>query len=430
MKSIFKSGLFITLILSFTLSIAQSIKPLNVGDKVPDIYFATMLNHTSTNGKLSDFNGKAIIIDVWFKECIPCVSNMRHLDSLQSEYANDLKILPVTWQSKEEIERFWRTNLNVTGIKLTQSVNDKLVRKIFPAVSFPHQIWIDKNGTIVAITDGKNTSRENVKKLIENKSLTLAEKKDELDASVRYAHNPDLTIRYEENKNKLLYYSYFSSWRSELAGMSRSNVDKATGRVRITANNLSLVYLYDFAYTNNSYQTRHDPTRVIRRDHNPVKSWLEGTFDTTRLFCYDLIYKGTTTKGFSKYMIADLDRAFGVKSHEIIMDIPCYVICMKGGGTKFRQAIVSEGEAQIKNPSMKKDVVLVVNKKTVSAVERAINQYGKDLVLFEMGDEKIINFQVKWNTDDLSFMNKELEKFDLKIEKTTRKRKVIILEDA
>ncbi|MFP3596929.1 TlpA family protein disulfide reductase [Chryseobacterium sp. SIMBA_029] len=430
MRKIFRTALFIVLVFSCALLRAQTIKPLKIGDKVPDVYFAKMLNYSKPDGQLSDFKGKAIIIDLWFKECVPCVSSMKHLDSLQNEFANDLQVLPVTWQPKTDIEKFWKTNFDVSGLQLSLAVEDTIVRKLFPASSFPHQIWIDRSGTVAAITDGKNASRENIKKLIGGKAIGLVEKKDEMDASVRYALNPDITIRYEQNKNKVLFYSYFSTFRDELTGMSSSQVDTINKKVRIIANNLTLVNLYDFAYTNNSGETHHYPTRIIRRDHNPVESGLGVKFDSTRLFCYDLIYKGTSTRGFCKYMIADLDRSFKVKSHEELRNIPCYVISANGKGVTFRKPIVEDGSKQVKNVSMKKDVVLIANKQWPWWLERNLNQYEKELILFEMGKEKQINFEVKWNLDNLKQMNKELGKYDLKIQKTKRKRKVIILEDA
>jgi len=429
MKKIFKTALFIVLVFSCALLRAQTIKPLKIGDKVPDIYFAKMLNYSKPNGKLSDFKGKAIIIDLWFKECIPCISSMKHLDSLQNEFKSDLQVLPVTWQPKIAIENFWKTNLDVKGLKLTLAVEDSIVKMLFPASSFPHQIWINKVGVVVGITDGKNASRENVKKLIESKILGLPEKKDELDLSVRRAFDPDITIRYEENKNKIMFYSYFSTYRKEFAGMRSSKADIVNKKVRIIANNSTLATLYDFAYTNNSFATRHDPTRIIRRDHNSVKSSLEGKEDSTRLFCYDLIYRDSSSQEFGKYMIPDLDRAFNVKSHEELMDIPCYVISPNRKGTGFRSPIMPDGTGQVQNSSLKKNLYLVVNKNIPSWLERNINQESANLVLFEMDKERQINFEVKWNLDDLEQMNKELAKYDLKIEKTSRKRKVIILED-
>lgn len=429
MKKIFKTVPFIVLVFLCTLLKAQTIKPLKIGDKVPDVYFAKMLNYSKQDGKLNNFKGKAIIIDLWFKECIPCISSMRHLDSLQTEFANDLQVLPVTWQPKTDIEKFWKTNLDVKGLKLVLAVEDSIVKKLFPASSFPHQIWVNKAGIVVAITDGKNASRENVEKLIENKSIGLAEKKDELDLSVRRAFNPDITIRYEENKNKLMFYSYFSMYRKEFTGMTSSTADTINKKVRIIANNVSLNILYDFAYTNNALTTLHTPTRILRRDHNPVKSTVETYPDSTNRFCYDLIYQGTSTKGFSKYMIPDLDRVFGVKSREELMDILCYVISPNGNDTSFRIPINPSGGGQVQNSTLKRKMYLRVNKNVPSWLERNVNQFSKDLILFEMGKERQINFEVKWNLDDLDQMNEELVKYNLKIEKTVRKRKVIVLED-
>lgn len=424
-----KLALTIVQLFAFLLAHAETITPLKVGDKVPDIVFTKMLNHTASNGKLSDFAGKFIIIDMWFRACQPCVSGMRHLDSLQAEFKKDLQILPLTWEKKGDVERFWNTILEVKGLKMVQVVEDSLVRQLFPASGFPHQIWINKNGIVVAITGGKAVTKENVKKFILGEKLQSA-KPDELDANVKHAIAPNINIRFEQNLNKIIYYSYFSSYRHEFSGMGRSYVDSQSGLVRITANNFPLGLLYQFAYTDNSGETFHLPTRIIRKDSNQIKTFFTNGFDTTIVFCYELMYKGSTVTGFGKKMIKDLDRTFNVESHEELADISCYIISPIGSGTKFREATVIESEAQVLNGNLKEDKLFVANKQRPAWLERSINNYSRVPILFEMGKERFINFKVVWNLDNLEQMNVELSNYDLKIEKAIRKRKIIILEDA
>ena len=432
MKLIRRILLVIPLVLPYMLLYAQTIKPLKIGDKVPDIYFAKMLNHTDTSGKLSDFKGKAIIIDMWFKECVACISAMPHLDSIQNEFKNDLKIMLVTWQKHEEIEKFWQRNLDVNKFKFTQVVEDIVTRKFFPAVSFPHQIWIDKTGTVVAITDGRSATLENINKLISGNDIGTKEKKDELDAKISWGREPLINIRYEENKSKILNYSYFSSYRNELNGSITHEIDTLNRLVRMKFSNLDYITLYDAAYKSDiTVGSFNRATRLIRKDHKSLPLKLDFKEFTTS-FCYDLIYKDSTktVRHFGKRMIADLDNYFNVKSHEELRNIPCYVIRPNGKGTRYRQIIDLDGKKHLYNISLKTNKILSASKQLPSWIEYQINSYSKIPILFEFDDEKNLNFEVKWNLDDLEQMNKEFAKYDLKIEKAIRKRKVIILEDA
>jgi len=434
MKSIFRKVLTITFVLICVIATAQNIEPLKIGDKMPDVYFTKMLNHHAPSGRLSDFKGKAIIIDMWFRQCAGCISAMKYLDTLQKEFKKDLQILPVTWQAKEEIEKFWLTNRNVKNITFTQVVEDTLIRELFPAVAFPHQVWIDKNGIVIAVTDGKETNRETVNKLINSEKLSLPEKVDELDPKIRWAMEPMMNIRYEENLNNLLYYSYFSKYRSEFNVGITPKVDKANKLVRMNFRNNHFIQMYHHAYANRStgaFSTEvfHRPTRVIRHDTNPLNSKAD-FINYSNIFCYDLIYRDTTIANFGKYMIPELDRFFNLKSREETRLIPCYVISPNGKGTRFREDLEPTADKYVYNNTLKEKELLSANRQWPSWLEARINNFNEDLLLFEMGKERIINFEVRWNLDDLNQMNKELSKYDLKIEKTERRRAVIILEDA
>ncbi|SOD17721.1 TlpA family protein disulfide reductase [Pedobacter xixiisoli] len=416
--------------LTFFSSSAQKIKPLTVGDQVPDIVLQKMLNHTDTSGKLSDFSGKAIIIDQWFIACVPCISAMPKLDSLQKEFGDVLQILPVTFEKKSAVKEFWRSNIIVTGIQMKQVVEDTLVRAYFPAISFPQQVWINKDRIVVAITDGKNTTKSNLIKLINGEKILLSVKSDEMDIEVRNALKPNMITRYEENKNKLLFYSYLSKYRKELAGWSFSKLDTAAKIVRVLNNNKTLLKLYDFAYANNSWEPRHLPTRMIRKDSCPYQTGTEEIVDTTSQFCYELMYSGYTTKGFSKYMISDLDKFFKIKSHEEFRDIECIVISPNGKGLKYRTTY-QPNRKSYSTFSLKKLKRALVNDVPLFLVQRNLIQLVDDIpVLIECpGNDGKINFDVRWDLSNLDLMNKDLVKFDLKIERVFRKRKVIILED-
>ncbi len=431
MKLTIKQITTIVLLLTSTVVNAQKIIPLKIGDIVPDMFLKQMLNHKSDNSRLSDFKGKALIIDQWFIGCVPCVTAFAHLDSIQKEFADDLQILPVTFEKKNNVEEFWKYNILVKGIKFPQVVEDTLVRSYFPVSSFPQQIWIDKTGKVIGITDGRSATRENINKLIKGEALNLRAKKDELDPKVKAAVLPNIMSRFEENKKNLLYYSYFSGYRPELSGMSSSKLDTVNSLVRVVANNSTLFNLYDMAYADGSWKMRHLPTRFVRKDTNPLKGRAVRTpagYDFTQYICYELMYQGTTTKGYGKRMIADLDKFFNLKSHEEMMDIDCYVISPNGNGNRYRDIYQPERKSY-HTVSLTKAKRVLVNDISLFFIELTINAYSNQLILFEIEGKGNVSFDVSWNLDNLELMNADLSKFDLKIEKAVRKRAVIVLQD-
>lgn len=52
----------------------DAIKPLNIGDKVPDIEFKDVVNYPKKKVKLSDFKGQMVILDFWGTYCCTCIA--------------------------------------------------------------------------------------------------------------------------------------------------------------------------------------------------------------------------------------------------------------------------------------------------------------------------------------------------------------------
>ncbi|PWN64129.1 TlpA family protein disulfide reductase [Chryseobacterium viscerum] len=407
---------------------SQEIKPLTVGDTVPDMVLKSVLNYNKSSAKLSDFAGKAIILDFWFIRCGSCRAAMPHLDSLQKAFKDDLQLLLVTWEDKKKVEEFFATDLDAKNLKFVNVVNDSLLRKIFPARGFPHQVWIDKNNRIIAITDGTNTSAENIQKLIGAKKIDLPVKVDEMDSKLHQGTDPLMTYRYSTTKDKILKYSYLSKKRMEFRGGKSLELDTLNKIARASFTNIDFLQLYDDAYTSSlGSDDLHRPTRIIRKDTNSVKT--EADYKTfSNVFCYDLMYKDTTTRGFGKYMIRDLDERFGFKSREEIKKIQCLVIREKGSGKGYRQPL---------NGNEKKfmDIQMVVGKKFRTNrswkgfLTSAVNRNNHMPIIVDLDFSQPVSFEFTWTPDDVKSMSKELKKFGLEMIIQKRPRKVIILEN-
>lgn len=410
------------------LNASAQIKPLKVGDRVPDIVFTNMLNHTASNAKLSDFKGKAVILDFWFRECGSCIELFPELNRVQDKYKNDLKVMLVTWQSRLKIEEFWREHKEVGKLVFTQAVEDSIAKQYFPASAFPHQIWIDKNGIIKSINDGMQLTAENLENLIQANDLKLKIKADEINGAIWNAVEPMAGIRYEENKSKIIQYSYLSKARPEFA--ARTVIDKdGEGTVRIKFMNRDYISMYHYAYAGNQAIPLNPKNRILRKDHNPLPKEADYK-DFTNVFCYDLIYQDTTASGFGRRMITDLDHYLGFKSKEVTKNILSYVIEPDGNGTKYFEPLEADKPAYMTNQHLEKLRNVEVNKIwAMSVVGRYIGSSDIPVIFNWPLDHRRVSFKVIWDPDHLEVMNEQLKKYNLKISLKKWKTRVIELTD-
>ncbi|WP_343748187.1 TlpA disulfide reductase family protein [Fluviicola sp.] len=424
-----KTKVLVTLLLLWaTVSLAQQSKPLKIGDKVPDVVFKTMLNYKTKSGKLSDFNGKAIIIDMWFRECGSCIDAMPHLDSVQKTYKDDLQVLLVTWQSKAQIEEFWKKRLPVQGLKFVQVVEDTILKEnLFPAKSFPHQIWIDKNGIVKSINNGRKANLSLIPKLINGENINLKIKEDEMDPYISKAIYPMAGINYEANKSKVLHYSYLSTYRPELSGPDGFGI-KENGITRYKFLNNPYTLLYHIAYAGNGDMPYDKRNRIIRKDTNPLMYEYDSV-NFSNAFCYDLIFKEKEGVSFSKLMIADLDRYLGFNSHEEVRKIKTLIIRPNGKGTAYRDKIKPNERAFTEYGKFKNGAQFILNDGFLSFVNRSAMSYARMPTVFEFPGESKINLAITWDDNNLVEMNRDLEKFNVEAIIEERETKVIVLED-
>jgi cytochrome c biogenesis protein CcmG, thiol:disulfide interchange protein DsbE len=132
----------------YTFELHGKIKNTNlIGKSLPDFNFKDL------NGKyvkLSELIGKPIIINLWFKECIPCIAEMPTLNSIKEKYSKtDIQFLSMTYESKKEVEKFIKTNeINFRIIPEVGKYCESL------ASNFPQSIFVNREGIITDIQNG------------------------------------------------------------------------------------------------------------------------------------------------------------------------------------------------------------------------------------------------------------------------------------
>jgi len=325
----------IALFLTFTVNGAA--QRVEIGNILPVIELSGMLNYNKGVATLQEFNNnKPMLIQFWGTGCSASVSSLKKLDSIQQQFAGRLNILLVTSDAATTTAAL----LKEKQVTLPCVAEDSLlVKKYFPYMSIPHEVWVGADGRVKAITGYEELTISNIEKLASGEPLALKEKRDATSASEYWVFDPLISYNYDRYKGDVLSYSFLAGPRDGITYSSRYPNNKDSIK-RIKMINTPLKRLYQVA---NGKQDDH-ASLVELRINKPANSQQE--------YCYDMILKTHSTDSFYKRMRDDLDRHFGTTSRVEKRMVLCYVLHVdtaKGlvrSKYKKREKIDREGETE------------------------------------------------------------------------------------
>jgi thiol-disulfide isomerase/thioredoxin len=170
MKLIKVSGIAL-LLLSLTFSKKANAQIITVGDTCPLYSLSNVVNYTSPVLRLSDFKGKAIIVDFWNTYCTSCIEAFPKLDSLQQLFKDTIQIVLVNSESREKTAAFFKRHRNIKIPSLPMINGDTKLKASFPSYGQPYIVWIDKQGIVRNFSNGTNFSKQNLRYFIDGKKL-------------------------------------------------------------------------------------------------------------------------------------------------------------------------------------------------------------------------------------------------------------------
>ncbi|MAK61327.1 MAG: hypothetical protein CMK09_10140 [Ponticaulis sp.] len=74
-------------------------------DEVPPQPSEPILGPDDQEVRLSDFNDKVVIVNFWGTFCAPCVAEMPTLAELQEHYSDEVKIVAITADNRQDLEK-------------------------------------------------------------------------------------------------------------------------------------------------------------------------------------------------------------------------------------------------------------------------------------------------------------------------------------
>lgn len=308
----------------------DAIKPLSIGDTVPDALWNMPLAVTNLrNGKesirLIDYKDKKLIIlDFWATWCAPCVESLPTLEKLDSEY-NDIIIMPITNEASDKILKF----LNNRKISIPSVVEKNELPLYFPHKFIPHQIWIFDN-KISKITGDGNLSSANIKSALLGNFDGMKPKRD---LFVDYFE--PITTYASASGAKIYSFSCITGY---MEGTANSGFVKNESSQAFVMLNRPVISLYREALG--------VPTNKIVIESNRKKDFLylpENGYE--HIYCYQFITAiSESLENIRHYIVQDLNKQFNINGQYQKRLTDCYVIEKKDLNNDSLVTDVSIGE--------------------------------------------------------------------------------------
>lgn len=127
------------------------------GQKAPDV---TLIDFDGGLHKLSDFKGKAVVLDFWAAWCPFCIAEMPQLQAAQDKYGDDLVMIGVHRTDTENKDTGLKF-ANEGGVSyLLVSDSDGSLYRASGGFGMPTAIFIDQKGIVKEIKTGPKTDEE------------------------------------------------------------------------------------------------------------------------------------------------------------------------------------------------------------------------------------------------------------------------------
>lgn len=130
------------------------------GQKAPDITLTTLFAFEGKTYKLSDFEGKAVVLDFWAAWCPYCVEEMPALQTAQDKYADKLKVIGIHRTDTEDRDVGGNFAIKRGVSYLLVQDKDGSLYKAAGGFGMPVAVFIDSQGIVQDVKSGPKTVEE------------------------------------------------------------------------------------------------------------------------------------------------------------------------------------------------------------------------------------------------------------------------------
>lgn len=403
----------------------KKIKPLSIGDTVPDISLGTIINYPKSTAKLSDFKGKLLILDFWATWCSACLQYIPRIEQIQHKLRDSVEFIGITDQNTSVVHNFFSKNKDINNrpYSFPTVMEDTAFHTLFPHRGIPHYVWIDPSGKVAAITGGDQVTEINIKKMLYRQASTLKVKKD-------ISREHPLFLSEDILRDSVKFYSllvkgYYSGLPSGTKFRKSGNV--IYGRA-IT--NSSLIYIYDAVGFKlfEKRGERYNKKRLVLNVRDSTKLLMsktrDGFWSNDETYNYDLIVPKKLADSLYEYMLQDLNKGTDYRGHLEKRQVTSYILSINDGGAKIK----TKGGEQVNTLFREKSSLL--QNYPISDLVAELNELKE--ITYPVVDEthysEPIDIQIR---GALSFANiqKQLRRYGLDLKVGTKALNMFVISD-
>lgn len=155
-RAVVLAVLLLAIVYAVIMNVNQDKEIYKVGDKAPDFELVQINeNNEKEVIRLSELEGKGVMLNFWATYCEPCEAEMPYMESLYPEYADDIEIVAVSLDAGELVIHKFIDKYDLTFPVVHDTKSD--VMDLYNVGPIPSTYFINPEGEIVDIVAGALT---------------------------------------------------------------------------------------------------------------------------------------------------------------------------------------------------------------------------------------------------------------------------------
>jgi thiol-disulfide isomerase/thioredoxin len=151
-----------------------------VGKPMPDFTLTDVTHYKLKNATVSDFKGKWLFLDFWFKNCGACIASFPKMNEFQKKFADRAQFMlvakvsekPGSWIPRKSTEAVYETLRKTKNLELPCAYDTVFAAK-WGIFAMPYVIVVNPEGVVKAITSSVGMTAEKIETLLNGGNPTL-----------------------------------------------------------------------------------------------------------------------------------------------------------------------------------------------------------------------------------------------------------------
>jgi len=266
--------------------------------------------------------GKYYILDFWSTGCGACVASFPKTDSLQSRFNDRIQIILVGLEEQNrDVRKFYEVYKRRSNLNLSVAFDSAAFNKFVPS-GVPHLIWVNREGTVAAITTTVDLNEKNLESFLSGKDFAFEDVSNKMLSLARtnsYDPRSTRSTVISENDAQGSFASDISLWNPQRGMPSFPDPyilkQNYSAKYQITAASATVLYSLAYFGTTSVRKNLTDtyPVPIISSN---IQASIENRFGKNARFCYvaQLPNEMASKEILMKKMQNDISMYFGTSA--------------------------------------------------------------------------------------------------------------------